>query len=374
MSREPFLNRSWVEIDIGQIRKNYRIYKDALSEHSFVIPVVKANAYGHGDIEVCRALSRDGADFFAVSNIKEAVGLRKGGIKGEILVLGYTPPSLLGCLEEYDITQTVVSEKHVEELIKYAKRDTKFHIAIDAGMKRIGFSSENVEKCIKNIKNTAKKLKITGVFTHFPVLDSNAISDVEFSVKSIDIFDSICSELVGLGIPIFHCFNSAGGLGYLSKTASATRLGISLYGYAPGSILQLPRGIEPALAWKSAVCAVKELKCGESVGYGRSFVADRDMKIATIMTGYADGYPRLASNRGYLLIDGKKCRIVGRVCMDMMMVDVGRCEEVEAGDTAVLIGKSGEETVTASDIAEFADTISYEILTGISGRVERVYL
>lgn len=374
MSREPFFNRSWVEIDIGQIRKNYRIYKNALSEEALIIPVVKANAYGHGDIEVCRALSREGADFFAVSNINEAVSLRKGNIKGEILVLGYTAPSLLRYLKKYDITQTVVSEKHAEELIKNAKRGTKFHIALDMGMKRIGFSTENAEKCIHNIKNTAEKLKITGIFTHFPSADSDASSDVEFTEKAIDRFDNICSGLVGLGIPLFHCFNSAGGLGYLSKNASSVRLGISLYGYAPSSALKLPRGIEAALAWKSAVCSVRWVKCGESIGYGRSFFAEKDMKIATLMTGYADGYPRVASNRGFVLIGGKKCRIVGRVCMDMMMVDVSECENAGAGDTAVLIGKSGEETVTATDIAEFADTISYEILTGISARVERIYL
>ena len=373
MMCESFLYRSWVEVDTEQIVKNYNVYKSALPGKAQIIAVVKANAYGHGDVEIARSLEAGGADFFAVSNINEAVKLREGGINGEILVLGYTPPSHLFALADYDIIQTAVSKEHIEELKKYAPSGAKVHIAIDTGMKRIGLDSEDCEGCVKIIKSATSALKITGIFTHLPVADSTCEADRRFTKQSLDKFRRIVTDVMPLGIELIHCLNSAGGIEYFGAPFNTVRLGISLYGYSPSPQIKLPQGIKPAMSWKTLVSAIIKVSKGESVGYGRSFVASQDMRIATLTTGYADGYPRAASNKGCVLIKGKRARIVGKVCMDMMMVDVTDIPEVKAGDLAVLIGNSGAEVLSADDIAKWSDTISYEILTGISARALRIY-
>ena len=183
----------------------------------------------------------------------------------------------------------------------------------------------------------------------------------------------IHEKLSDLNLSYVHALNSAGGISYFNNSFNTVRLGISLYGYSPSESVKLPQGISPALSWKTSICGIRRVKKGDSIGYGRSYVVARDMKIATLTTGYADGYPRLASNKGYVLINGQKAPIVGKICMDMMMVDVTDILGVKIGDVAVLIGKSGKKTLTADHVASWANTISYEILTGISSRVDRVY-
>ncbi len=372
MRSEPFLYRSWAEISTEQIVKNYKILKGYTSGEIYA--VVKANAYGHGDVEIAGALESAGVKFFAVSNINEAVRLRKFGIRGEILILGYTPKSHLYLLPKYDIIQAVVSECHAAELAEYAPEDARFHVAIDTGMHRIGVSSENAENTINRLKKLTKTLKITGFFTHFPAADSKKETDIACTKASVNEFEHICCELQKIGVYNMHCLNSAGGLKYRNIEFNTTRLGIALYGYQPSSSVRLPEGVTPALEWKTNIAVVTRVKKGDSIGYGRSYTAKRDMTAATLMTGYADGYPRVLSDKGKVLINGEYAPIVGKVCMDMMMVDVTDVGNVSMGDTAVLIGKSGVRKITADDIASQAGTISYEILTGISYRVERVYL
>lgn len=373
MKGRPFLYRSWTEISLGQVVKNYKVYKESLEAGRKIIAVVKANAYGHGDAEVARVLEAEGINFLAVSNINEAVKLRKAGIKSDILVLGYTPPSHLEKLSKYRIMQTIVDKNHVFELKKYATDGVKYHLAIDTGMRRIGLDGKTQEETVKEIRLIASALNVCGLFTHLPAADSIKGEDVNFTEWSISYFDNIAKEAKKLGIEVFHCQNSAGGLLHNSKECNAVRLGISLYGYPPSPDVKLPQGILPALSWKSMVCHIFDVKKGESVGYGRSFIAPKNMKIATVTTGYADGYPRALSNRGYVLINGRFAAVVGRVCMDMMMVDVSDITDVRVGDAAVLIGRSGDKEITAEHIATWADTISYEVLCGISSRVERIY-
>ncbi len=373
MKCKPFLYRSWAEISTEQIIKNYKAYKSHIGNKSKIIAVVKANAYGHGDVRVSRALEDAGVNFFAVSNVFEAVRLREGGIRGNILILGYTPVSHLHLLAEHSLIGTVVSERHVSELVAHAPKNAEFHIAIDTGMHRIGLDLDDLENTKNIIENAAKTLNITGMFTHLSVADSSSAEDNYFTEEAVYKFGSICREREGLGINNVHCLNSAGGLRYFNELFNTVRLGISLYGYSPSEDVDLPEEILPVLEWKTAVASVFKIKAGESVGYGRSFTAKRDMLIATLMTGYADGYPRALSGKGKVIINGKFASVVGRVCMDMMMVDVTDIEGVRAGDTATLIGCSGDKTVTADDLGREADTISYEILTGISERVERIY-
>ena len=373
MRSEFFSERSIAEIDLSVIKENYKIYKARTDAHS-VIAVVKANAYGHGDAEVARALSEIGAEYFAVSNINEGVILRKNGISGNILILGYTPPLLSDLLREYKLEQTIVSEEHLSEIESRGKDGISYHIALDLGMKRIGIHCDDLEKAVRKIKNAAKVLKIKGIFTHFPSADTNDSASIELTARMISDFDTVCEGLDGIGIDCFHCQNSAAGLAYSSKYANTARLGITLYGYSPSSAVEIPAGIKPALTWKSLVCRVFSVTKGESIGYGRSFFADRNMRVATVTTGYADGYPRVLSNVGKIIINGSLCPIVGRICMDMMMVDISEIGNISVGCEVVLIGKSGAEKITADDLARGCGSISYEILCGISKRVKRVYI
>ncbi len=374
MRSEPFLYRSWASVNLEQIVRNYKIYSSVIGNGGKIIPVVKANAYGHGDTEVAKVLEDCGTDFFAVSTVSEAVKLRIGGILGKILILGYTPPNLLYLLQDYDIIQTVVSESYAMELLKYAPKNAEFHVAVDTGMHRIGISSENIENTIKTVKSLSKSLKITGIFTHLSVAGSKKIEDVTFTESSIEKIVKICDALSELSLMYIHFLNSAGGLSYVNTPFNTVRLGISLYGYPPSKDISLPNGIAPALEWKSMVISVRWVNEGESIGYGRSFKCGRKMKIATVACGYADGYPRILSNKGAVIINGSFAKIVGNICMDMMMVDVTDVRDVKEGDTAVLMGKCGDVQISAEDLADLSNTISYEILTGISERVERIYI
>lgn len=373
MKDRSFLFHSWAEVSLGQIVKNYKIYREIIKTNARIIAVVKADAYGHGDAKVSEALEAEGVDFFAVSNINEGIKLRKAGIKSDVLVLGYTPPSYLEKLSKYNIMQTIVDKNHIFELKKYAPHDVRYHLAIDTGMRRIGLLGENREDIVKEIRLAASVLKICGVFTHLSVADSGNEENIKFTEASISCFDNIVRETKKFGIELFHCQNSAGGLTYQSKECNASRVGILLYGYSPSPDVTLPEGILPVLSWKSRICHVFEAKKGDCIGYGRSFVAPWNMKIATITIGYADGYPRALSNRGYVLINGCRAAVVGRVCMDMIMVDVSKISDINPGDEVIIIGRSADKEITADDIAEWANTISYEILTGISGRVTRIY-
>ncbi len=372
---ESNTKRSWVEVDIDQIIKNYNIYKSKLSDSARIMAVVKADAYGHGDVAICRALWQNGVKLFAVSNIDEAKCLRNSGIGGDILILGYTPPEDFEDLFNFNITQTLLGEEYAE-LVANSGFNIKCQFAIDTGMNRIGLDGSDTEKCAEIIRKYSKKLHLDGFFTHLCVADADDAENIEFTRLQIEKYDRIRELTKDLHFPLVHCMNSAGGIFHGGE--ELVRLGIVMYGLKPDFSNVLPDGIAPALSWKSVIMMVKKIKAGESVGYGRSFTATKDMWIATIPTGYADGYRRDLSNKGYVLIKGYRAPIVGRVCMDQMMIDISEliaCGEViEMGDEVTLIGKSGKETLTADDMAHMIGTIGYEIVCGISKRVPRKYL
>ena len=370
--------RSWIEIDLDKIKTNYLIYKSLLPQHTEIMAVIKADAYGHGDAHVAKWLSEQRCVLFAVSNIDEAVGLRNAGIEGEILILGYTSPKYAKTLSYLNLSQTIVSEEYARALAATGYK-VKSQFAIDTGMNRIGLDAENPAVCSSIIRSFADKLCVEGIFTHLCVADSLSDDNKQFTVNQIEKFKKVLDLVTDLQLPYVHCFNSAGGLYYLNEREAfngiekIVRLEIVLYGLKPDRSNVLPEGITPAMTWKSAISMVKEVKAGESVGYGRTFVAEHDMRIATVTTGYADGLNRLLSNRGFMMVNGKRTPIVGRICMDQTMIDVTDIPEAEMGSEVVILGQSGELEYTADDMANDLGTIGYEVLCNISKRVQRFY-
>lgn len=365
--------RCWVEINLGIIKENYNFFCGLLKPGQHIMAVVKADAYGHGDKETAKALSECGCGHFAVSNIQEALNIRQMvDYDAEILILGYTPPDFFNDLYKHNITQTILSEEYAGLLAANGKR-IKCQFAIDSGMNRIGLDADFPEKCEGIIRRYMDKLDITGMFTHLCVADSFKEEDKVFTENQIKKLKAVSSLVKDLNLKEIHCLNTAGGLWH-DVYGSTIRLGIAMYGLKPDYSNVLPNGIRPALSWKSVVSMVKRISRGETIGYGRTFRAQHDMVIATIPTGYADGYDRSLSNNGFVLIKGHKAPITGRVCMDQLMADVTSIPDVRMGDIVTLIGTDGNETISADDMAHIAGTIGYEIVCSISKRVEREFI
>lgn len=371
-----YLKRAWALVHIDRILENYDNFKKAVGGTE-VMCVVKADCYGHGDRLIAPALENHGVKWFAVSNIEEAIRLRDEGIKGEILILGYTPCECAERLIEYNIIQTVTELKYAEKLNASAKSGAvRVHIAIDTGMTRIGLFGEIPGICeqIKKI-NTLENIKTEGMFTHLAVADSNDDDDKNYTKMQIEKICSVNEHLKSDGINLeqVHFLNSAGGAEHYDKRSTLARLGIILYGLYPDVSLNL--GFEPkaAMEIKAAVAQVKEIGEGIDISYGRTYTTNKPTKIATVTIGYADGFPRAMSNKGYVLIKGRKAPVVGRVCMDQIMCDVTGID-VQEGDEAVIMGKSGEFEITADTIAQITGTIGYEIVCQITQRVPRIYI
>lgn len=368
--KQVFLKRSWVEINLEIIEKNYSIYKNYTNND--VMAVVKADAYGHGDVEIAMCLQNAGVNLFAVSNILEAIKLRDAGIRGEILILGYTPLSMVQKLLEYDIIQTIISVEYGEAVIK-SGLPIRCQIAIDTGMNRIGIDADKVANCEAFIRRCNENLCLEGVFTHLCVADGADETDVKFTKLQIEKFEYVVERIEDLCLRYIHYANSVAGLRY-KGISNLTRLGIILYGLKPSYEMSLPNGIIPALSWKSVVSMVKTVCPGESIGYGCTYHVEKEIKVATIPTGYADGYSRLLSNRGKVLIHGQEAPIIGRICMDQFMIDVSNIPNVKVEDEVVLLGESENELFTADDMANIIGTIGYEVVCNISKRVQRVYV
>ena len=371
--------RSWIEINLSQLKKNYLLYKNSLKADAEIMAVIKADAYGHGDVQVARLLSECGVHLFAVSNIDEAVGLREAGIQGEILILGYTSVFYAKTLWYHDLTQAVVSEEYAKALAE-AGMKIKCQFAIDTGMNRIGIDGDNDEECERVIRAYNDSLNLTGIFTHLCVADTDSAECQEFTIGQISKFKAVAERIQDLNLPYMHCCNSAGGLFYLKNDemfehiGGVVRLGIILYGLKPDDNNELPDGIEPAMEWKSQISMVKKVHPGETIGYGRTYKVEKESRIATVTTGYADGLNRLLSNKGFVMINGYKAPIVGRVCMDQTLVDVTGIPNVKMGTRVTLIGKNGGLVYTADDMARDLGTIGYEIICNITKRVQRFYV
>lgn len=369
-----FLRRCWAEIDTDALLHNFNIIKS--TANSPICAVVKANAYGHGVDIVAPALQAAGADYFAVSNVEEAIELRELNITKPILILGYTPCEFASELQKYDISQCVYSLDYAKELSnEVAKQNLniKVHLKLDTGMSRIGFDCRDDNLKGINDAIVAAKLDgftLEGVFTHFAFSDRNESQDDGFTAEQYNRFVNALAAIknAGLNPAICHCSNSAAICLDSDKHLDMCRAGIILYGLTPSSDLELPQDFIPVMDFKSVVSQVKELAIGDTVSYGRTFKADKNMTIATVSCGYADGYPRLLSNRGFVLINGKRANIIGRVCMDQFCVDVTDIKDVKRGDEVLLWGKN----LAVETLADIIGTINYEMVCSVSSRVKRI--
>ncbi|MFH1318508.1 MAG: alanine racemase [Candidatus Omnitrophota bacterium] len=362
----------FIEVDLGALKRNARKVKNYLGADTGMIAVIKQAAYGHGLVPVAQALSDEGVDFFGVGSIEEAVELRNNGIKNSIFVLTTVLPEFADLFIEHNIVPTITDISFAKKLSKAAvKRNVKVsaHIKIDTGMGRLGAYSKDAYKFIDGVKRL-DNLCLDGLYTHFPVADS----DPEFTRKQIDIFNKVITQLKNDNIRFnyYHCANSAAIANYKDSHFNMARPGIILYGINPSVNKDLD--VEPVLSLKSKVVFVKKIDKGMSVSYGRTFTADKSTYIATVAVGYADGYPLALSNNAKVIIKGEAFKLVGRVCMDHIMVDIGDRNDISIGDEVTLIGKEADSSVSAVDLADWAKTIPYEILSRLSLKIPRMYM
>ena len=377
------VKRTWAEISLNAIEHNYNVIRSKVADDTKVCCVIKADGYGHGAVELSQVYEKLGADFFAVSNIDEGIEIRKSGSKLPIVILGYTPVSEAENLAEYDISQAVFSLEYAKELSeKCVEEDCicKMHIKVDSGMSRIGFMCQEFPRDEYSIEEICEacclpNLEVEGLFTHFCVSDEDA-EGREFTNKQYENFIHVRDSLKkrGVDISVVHCSNSGAIEDYPETCCDMVRAGIILYGLAPSSKLADRLDLVPAMTLKTVVAFVKEVQKGATISYGRTFTADRKMKIATVPIGYADGFIRQNAKDGYMTVNGKKVKIVGRICMDQTMLDVTDIEDVKTGDEVVVFGTGENGEPTADSLAENTGTINYETVCLVGKRVPRIYI
>ena len=376
-----YTRRTWVDIDLDAIQHNLELIRSRTGDAE-IMCIVKADAYGHGVEQVALEYQRMGIRWFGVSNIEEAVELRKCGIRGDILILGYTPHKVARLLSDYDITQAVLSEEYAEGLSAAAAElgvSIKCHIKADTGMGRIGFNcrsdaftDDQLEPCVRVC--SLPGLDVNGIFTHFAVADDGEDGE-EFTRSQYAEFVRLTDGLAARGISLRwrHCCNSAGTLEYPEMHLDMVRPGIILYGLSPSPVQRERFDLKPAMHLRSVISMVKPLEAGATVSYGRTFTAPCDMVLATAPIGYADGYPRILSGRQEVLVRGQRVPIVGRVCMDQLMLDVTGIEGVREGDRVTAFGIDGGAEIPVDELADKMGTINYELICRMARRVPRVY-
>lgn len=376
------IRRTWAEISLDSIRHNYLKIKEKIGDTKLCC-VIKADGYGHGAVQLAHIYEKLGADFFAVSNIDEAKELREHEINTPILVLGYTPVKDVKELSDYCISQAVYSLDYAKELSSECVKNNvtiNAHIKIDTGMSRIGFMCQDFprdDNSVEEIKQVCnlKGIRPRGIFTHFCVSDEG-VDGVDFTSRQYENFRYVVENLrdSGVNFEYVHCSNSGAIEDYPQTYSSMVRAGIILYGLAPSGKLQNNLDLIPAMTLKTAVANVKNVKAGATVSYGRTFTAERDMKIATVPVGYADGFIRSYNKGGYMIINGKKAHIIGRICMDQTMLDVTEIEDVNIGDEVIIFGDGSHGERTADELAKVSDTINYEVVCIVSKRVPRLFV
>lgn len=369
-------DRSYLEIDLSALSHNVKVITEAMPPRCRLMAVVKAEAYGHGGYEIAAHLNREGVRAFAVATIDEAIALRRRGIRGELLILGYTAPRRAKELAKYDLIQTLLD---YDSALALNREDVplKVHIKIDTGMHRLGFDWADEEKIRKVF--SMENLKVCGAYTHLSVSDSLEIGDVEFTQRQIRRFYHTIEALeqAGYRIPKLHIQSSYGVLNYPELECDYARVGLALYGVlsSPVDQTKLQLDLRPVLSLKSRVALLRTLEAGEQAGYGRAFTVRRKTRLAVIPLGYADGYPRsLSCGKGQVLIHGKQAPIAGRICMDQLLVDVTEIPEINVGDAVTLIGRDGNREITAAMVAQMAGSISNELLSRLGRRLKTVYL
>ena len=362
-----------VEIDLDSIAYNIHQIRKKVGNKTKIMAVMKANAYGHGAVEVAKVAIDAGAQWLAVALVEEAIQLREAGIQSPILILGSTPPDQVHEVIKYNLSQTVCSRELIETLSNEAQswnQTAKVHIKVDTGLGRLGIFPEEVAAFVKE-STCLEGIEIEGIFTHFSVADE----DKAFTELQIKKFKEVISNLERekIHIPLKHAANSAAVVGFASSYFNLVRPGIILYGLYPSPEMNRTIPLKPAMSFKTKITYLKRVPAGYSLSYDRTFTTERKSLIAILPVGYADGYPRALSNKGEVLIKGKRAPVVGMICMDMTLVDVTHIPDVKIGDEVVLFGKQNGAQISADEIASKSDLINYEILCGISKRVPRIY-
>ena len=373
---EFFMNygRTYAQIDLTAICYNIDQIHRKIPRDVKLLVVIKADAYGHGAVEVAKAV-RGQCDFFGVASVSEGVELRKAGIRTPILVLGYADDHDFRLAVEFDIRPSVFTMQQAQSLSDEAVRQGKtarFHFAVDTGMSRIGFQVTEESADVVQSITCLPSLEAEGIFSHYFASDEADLSKADAQRLQFERFLAML-DARNVHIPIRHLSNSAGTLNF-DNCFDMVRSGIITYGIYPSDQVAHSIALRPALQWMSRVFYVKPLEAGRYVGYNGTYVTPRDMTVATIPVGYADGYPWCLSNRGKVIIHGRFAPIIGRVCMDLMMVDVSDIPDVREGDSVTLIGTDGDCSLSVEDVAAMANSFSYEMLCSVARRVPRVYV
>lgn len=383
MIKSEVLRRTWADISLDAIEYNFRKIKAHVGS-AMVMAVVKADAYGHGDRMTAPFLEEAGADWFGVSNLGEALGIRESGVTKPILIFGNTPAECVSELVKWNITQTAYSYEYAKKLSDEAVRlgvTLDVHLKFDTGMGRLGFvcSEDNFDLAVSGAEKTARlpNLRVTGAFTHFASADEPDEDGVAYTKMQFSRFCRACDALKarGIDVGIRHCCNSAAVLCFPEMHLDMVRPGIILYGLYPAAQEEITcrMKLKPAMELRTVVSLVKDYEKGSCISYGRRFTAPEDMRVASTAIGYADGYHRLLTNKGRMIVRGKYAPVVGSVCMDQTMLDVTGIPDVAEGDVVTVFGRDGDAFVSADEVAALAGTINYEIICALARRVPRCY-
>lgn len=376
-----YLRRTWATVNLNNLDYNIREIQHMLKPGCEIMGVVKADAYGHGDAMIAKRMIKNGVNWFGVSNIEEALSLRGKGIHKDILIFGDTPCKLAKVLAAQHITQTVYSPDYARELSRASQEQgvvVDVHIKVDTGMGRIGYLCyDDIPSAADAVEATVllPSLNATGIFTHFSCADEISQSAKDYTIMQYDRFIKLCDLLQERGITFRHrhCCNSGGVVCHPEMQMDMVRPGIILYGHSPSAEIADRLHFKPLMELKSVVSQVKEVDEGRSISYGRIYTTDGPRTLATVCIGYADGYTRSLSGRANMVINGSLVRVVGRVCMDQLVIDVTDLD-VKPGDVATVFGSDGQNTVTVEELAELTGSLNYEVICLVGKRVPRVYL
>ncbi len=377
--REWEYSRVYAQIDLDAITHNLEYISRQIESHARVLAVVKCDGYGHGSVPIARAIENmEMVGGFATATAEEAMELRQAGIRKPILILGYTFPYAYEELIRQGVRLTVFREDTLARLETAARRvgEKAFvHVKVDTGMGRIGIQPGEENLAFLQRIAGSEYLELEGIFTHFAKADENEMSYTQEQLKRFNSFVTLAQERLGVRIPCCHAANSAGIIRIEEAHLDLVRAGIILYGLYPSEDMAgEAKWLRPALSLHSHLVYVKEVSPGQSISYGGTFTADRKMRVGTVPVGYGDGYPRSLSGRGYVLIRGRRAPILGRVCMDQFMVDLSELPQVTEGEPVVLIGRDGQDEITAGELGNLSGRFNYELMCDLSPRVPRVYL
>lgn len=374
------LRRTWADVSLDNLSHNYHILRANVPQGCRFLGVVKADAYGHGAVPISHHLQELGADFLAVSNLEEAVQLRRAEVTLPVLLLGYTPAVYAKELANLDIRQEIHSLSYARELnerLRGTDLRLKVHLKVDTGMSRLGFFADAPETPEELLAVCdLPHLEVEGIFTHFSVADSLEPGDVAFTKAQYAAFRRVVDALTAAGKrpEICHCCNSGGTILYPEYAMDMIRPGVATYGIAPSAELAGRMDLRPLMSLRSTLSQIRTFPAGTAVGYGRAYVTPEERRLAVVCIGYADGLSRLFSGRLSFLLRGREVPVVGNICMDMCMVDVTQVPEAAVGDTVTVFGRDGAQFIPVERLSDTLGTISYDILCGINKRIPRIYL